>query len=149
MIQFTRTIVEKLERWSGLPFKRLIKFGLVGGSGIIVNMGIFYLANEMAGITYKISSLFAYELSILNNYFWNNLWTWKDRVIEGSKKKQIRFLKYHLITGLSAVINYIILLTSVEVFGLNKYLGNLIGIFIGMGINFILNHFWTFRKQQN
>ena len=147
MIAFTRKIVESLEKWSGLPFKRLIKFGLVGSSGVIVNMGFFYLFNELFLIIYQISSLIAIEISIINNFIWNNLWTWKDRATDNTKKQKIRFLKYNLISWISASLSYGILLASVEILGWNKYVGNLTGILCGMGFNFILNHFWTFKKH--
>lgn len=88
MINLARKTIETLEKLTGLPFKRLIKFSLVGGSGIIVNMGIFFILNEFFGLIYKISSIISIELAIINNYTWNSLWTWKDRATDSSKEKK-------------------------------------------------------------
>lgn len=145
MIHITRIILEKLEKTTGIPVKRLVKFSLVGGSGTGVNMGLFFFLNETLSMPYQISSIIAIETSIITNFILNSWWTWQDRQASRRKEKGFRFLKYHLIVGFSALINYGILLLLVETTGLNKYLANLAGIMAAMGINFILNHKWTFR----
>jgi len=146
MIHLARTLTEKIEKLTRLPVKRLMKFGFVGGSGIVVNMSFFYIFNEFASFSYKISFVFAFEISIINNFILNTLWTWKDRKTKDKKEKKIRFFKYHLITLSAALINFLFLWGLVEYFAFNKYLANLIGIFAGMSINFLVNHKWTFKK---
>jgi dolichol-phosphate mannosyltransferase len=59
-------------------WKKLLKFGMVGISGILVNMGVLYYLKEYAGFYYLAASFFAIELSILNNFLWNDLWTFRS-----------------------------------------------------------------------
>ena len=66
---------------------RYIKFGLVGASGTLVNIGILYLAQEFlfAAINAPRSRLYAslalaIAIATLNNFTWNRLWTWSDRL---------------------------------------------------------------------
>lgn len=146
MIKLTRLIISKIETLTGLPIKRAVKFALVGSSGVLVNMGFFFIFNEIIRLAYQISSIIAIEIAIINNFIWNAYWTWKDRKTANVKEKRIRFLKYHLITGASSLMNYGILILLVEAAHMNKYIANLIGILIAMGFNFILNHKWTFKK---
>lgn len=148
IIHLARRIISRLEEQLHLPLRRLIKFGLVGFSGVLVNMGLFFLFSDVAGFSYYLASPIAIEFSIVNNFLWNTGWTWKDRKTTCRKEKTWRFLKFHLISALSALVNYGILVLLVEKGGLNKYLANLAGIALGTGINFILNHFWTFGKKE-
>lgn len=117
------------------------RFALVGISGIIVNQGVLALLNLVFGIPVGISGAIAIETSILNNFTLNNLWTWKNRNEQSLWQKLI---KYHTVTLFSGLVNYTILLVLTHI-GFHVLIANLIGIGIGMTINFIFNHFWTFR----
>ncbi len=91
------------------------------------------------------SAQFTIELSILGNFFLNNYWTWNKKNVPGIYN---RLIKYHLVTIVSGIINYVILLILIH-YGFHYFFSNLIGIGFGMIINFILNHFWTFKPKKN
>ena len=122
---------------------RLLKFGVVGISGVGVNMGMLYFLTEYVHIPYLISSIIAIEISIISNFLLNDIWTWKDRI----KKKYIyRLIQYHVSVGITAVfVNWLLLLILTEVFGLYYLLSNLIGIAMGTFANYIINDVWTFK----
>ena len=122
---------------------RLLKFGVVGISGVGVNMGMLYFLTEYVHIPYLISSIIAIEISIIFNFLLNDIWTWKDRI----KKKYIyRLIQYHVSVGITAVfVNWLLLLILTEVFGLYYLLSNLIGIAMGTFANYIINDVWTFK----
>ena len=121
---------------------RLLKFSLVGGSGVLVNMFCLYLLTELFQIFYIISSIVAIETSILSNFFLNSIWTWNDRKQQSSFN---RLLKYHICVGITAIIaNWLLLISLTELAGLHYLLSNLIGICIGVLINFVTNDLWTF-----
>ena len=123
-----------------------LKFELVGISGIAVNQGLLALQVDYLNIDLKVASIVAIELSILNNFLWNNIWTWKER-----KKHNvwIRLLRYHMVTAFSGGVNYITLLVLTDSAGMHYLIANLIGIGLGMIINFALNHLWTFQKKES
>jgi dolichol-phosphate mannosyltransferase len=129
---------EKLEEF--------LKFAVVGGSGVIVNMGCFFLLTRYAGLKIEFASPIAIEVSILTNFFLNNTWTFRKR----NTKVRLagRILRYHLVTGLAGLVNYGILLLLAKVFGMHDLIANLIGIIIGTFINFFLNSFWTWRIKE-
>ncbi|MBF8296804.1 MAG: Dolichyl-phosphate beta-D-mannosyltransferase [Bacteroidetes bacterium] len=131
---------------TGLLTPRFLKFGVVGASGVVVNMGGLYLFKEFAGIPYFIASLFAIELSILSNFTVNLLWTWRDRAGEGTLWTKI--LRYHIGAGATAFLgNYLVLIALTELLGLHYMVSNLIGIAVGTLSNYIINDLWTFRKH--
>jgi dolichol-phosphate mannosyltransferase len=123
---------------------RFVRFFVVGASGVVVNEGILILLTKM-GFHYAVSSLFAIELSILNNFALNNAWTWSDRragTFGG------RLVKYHLVAGFTSFcVNWTLLIFLTRFFGIDYKISNLIGIAAGMVLNFALNHKWTFRKH--
>jgi len=124
---------------------RILKFAVVGISGVGVNMGLLYLLTENLKIIYPISSIIAIEMSIISNFILNDLWTWRDRI---KKKLFYRFSQYHISVGLTAILaNWIILVLLTEIFNIYYLISNLIGISIGTLSNYIINDLWTFRKK--
>jgi len=124
---------------------RLFKFSVVGLSGVAVNMGLLYVLTHYLGLYYMVSGVIAIEVSILTNFFLNDLWTWKDRQKKSYRK---RILQYHISVGITAVLaNWLLLVLLTEVMGLHYLVANLIGISVGMLFNYTLNDLWTFRGQ--
>jgi dolichol-phosphate mannosyltransferase len=67
----------------------IVRFALVGGSGVVVNMGVLYALHGTAGWPLIPASVLAVEAAILNNFFWNDRWTFKTR--HGARYRFIRF----------------------------------------------------------
>jgi dolichol-phosphate mannosyltransferase len=127
--------------------EELLKFGIVGGSGVLVNMGLLFVLTRYFSVRLEIASVIAIEVSILSNFFLNNLWTFKKR--DTHVPFWTRLLRYHLVTGLAGIVNYLVLLLLVKNFGLHDMLSNLIGILIGTFINYSLNSLWTWRVRSS
>ncbi|HEC42149.1 MAG TPA: GtrA family protein [Bacteroides sp.] len=123
--------------------KEFMKFAVVGGSGVIVNMGFFFIFTRYAGVRMEFASPMAIEISILTNFFLNNAWTFRKRDTRVGFTGRI--LRYHLVTAVAGLVNYLTLLLLVKVFGMHDMIGNLIGILLGTVINFFLNSLWTWR----
>ena len=123
--------------------KEFIKFAVVGGSGVLVNMGGLFLLTRFAGMRIEFASPIAIEISILTNFFLNNAWTFRKRDTQIGFRGRI--LRYHLVTAMAGVVNYLTLLLLANVFGMHDLIANLIGIILGTFINFFLNSLWTWR----
>ncbi len=167
--------------------RRIIKFLVVGTSGVPVNLGVVYLATNLMssqsfqGLRDGIAQLFnmptlsasglrdfvAYGLgvivSIFTNFLLNNFWTWGDRVA-GDNTGQFfkRLVKFYLVSSVAAAFQ---LGTSSLVSALvrgNEFFATvihgdyriyhivapLIGILVGLVINFVANNLWTFKKKR-
>jgi ATP-dependent Clp protease protease subunit len=91
--------------------KRFLKFGTVGASGTVVNLGVLYwgqehLFRDMQPIQLKlnVSLALAIFLATVNNFFWNRLWTWVDRKQLHHKSWLVQFWQYTLACGLSIAL---------------------------------------------
>jgi len=120
------------------------KFGLVGTSGFVVNQGGLMLLVGLCGLPTWLGGIIAIEVSIIANWFVNDIWTWRDR------RKDIwyiRMVKYNIVAGITAFgVNYPILILLSEVVEINYALANIIGIAMAATMNFLLNHHWTYKE---
>lgn len=74
---------------------RFFKFGIVGFTGFLVNFGFLRLFRSL-GLTETLSWLFSTEMAIINNYVFNNLWTFSEKKIGGIKNTLAKFLQFNL-----------------------------------------------------
>ena len=124
--------------------REFIKFCIVGTSGVFVNIGIYAGLTRLLGIPMEFASPIAIESSILSNFVLNHLWTFKWR--NSSSNLKFLLLKFHLVCGMAAIVNYGLLLTLVRVFGMWDIAANLLGIVAGTVINYGMNSLWTWKN---
>lgn len=59
-------------------FLQLIKFCLVGGSGMVWDMGITALTTELLGFDPRIGAVLGFLVAVVNNYLLNRIWTFQN-----------------------------------------------------------------------
>lgn len=143
-MKFQFSTVKKL---LGFDPIRFIKFGLVGGSGIVVDMGLLWLFTELIGLHYVLSGILAFTAAVVNNFIWNDLWTWSDRGDSGIDAYLVRLIKFFLVSSIAGVVKIAILWLLTHFFNLYYLLSNLVGIAVGMILNFSINNLWTFKVR--
>lgn len=125
------------------PIARFFRFGLVGFSGVFVDMAILYLLSDPTtlGLPLTRSKIIASEFAIINNFLWNDFWTFADisRRQPGLRQRLERLLKFNLICLSGLIINVLLLNFLFNVFGINRYVANLIAIAAVTLWNFWLN----------
>lgn len=151
----TRDILEFMLNAVRIRFKStkiMLKFALVGSSGVIVNLGIFSGIQYILSYSHLLSdpgllaaSLAGDEVSILYNYFLNNMWTFnnssnRDHVIS-------KLLKFHVTAAASVVINNSILFILYKLFLVPDIPAKLIGIIVAFFWNYFINVKWTWRED--
>lgn len=125
---------------------RMLRFGVVGLSGVVVNQGLLMLLHGTLGAPLLLSSIIAIEVSILTNFVLNHTWTW--RVPLGEPGLIRRAVQYHAAAVMAAFAgNVIILMGAVELFGVDYRIANLVGIAVGTVINFTAGEVWIFRSR--
>lgn len=139
----SRGRVSRLRQKYQLPLQRFLRFGLVGLSGVFVDMGLLYLLSDPASLGWGLtrSKIIASEIAILNNFLWNDRWTFGDISSQqrGWRKRLKRFLKFNLICLSGLILNVLLLNGLYNLLGLNRYLANLIAIAAVTLWNFWLN----------
>jgi dolichol-phosphate mannosyltransferase len=148
----SRGRVTKLREKLRVPVKRFLKFGLVGFSGVFVDMAIFYLLSDASTLGWGLtrSKVIAAEVAVLNNFLWNDLWTFRDLAQKQSGWRKLikRFVKFNLICLLGIGLNLIILNLLFNYFGVDKYIANLIAIAVVTIWNFWFNLKLSWRVTQ-
>lgn len=125
-------------------FKQFIKFGIVGAIGTLINIAILYSLTEYIDIYYIISEIIAFFVAGLNNYIWNKLWTFKEKIKDQVVSKYVQFIVISLI---SLFVNISTLYVLVEYFKFWYVLAEVVAIVIAFLLNFIGNKVWTFRSK--
>jgi dolichol-phosphate mannosyltransferase len=122
-------------------------FCVVGGSGVLVDMAVLGLLAAGLGWNLSLAKVVAAETAIINNYAWNNLWTFRGRAGVGWSGWLAGLGRFNLIC--LAGIGWSVLLLNVGVYGLglNVYLANGIAIVLVSLWNFWLSERFGWRKQ--
>ena len=130
-------------RLSLLPVNRFVRFAVVGFSGVFVDMSMLYLLSDPGMLAWGLtrSKLLGAEAAIINNFIWNDRWTFGDvaRTQNGTRQKLRRFGKFQLICLGGLVLNALLLNLQFNQFGVNRYIANAVAIVIVTGWNFWLN----------
>lgn len=135
--------------------KLLIKFGLVGVSGTLLDFLLFKTIIWSVHFTPPIARLFSGELAIINNFTFNNLWTFRHR--KTNNNFLAKLVMYNIIAYGGVAIASALMLVLHKSFG-DGYvtIGSLrlaynnfyffVTIPPVMVWNFTVNHFVTWKK---
>ena len=144
-----RDQIEFLLNIPRLGFRNLedfMKYSLVGVSGVFVNLGLYFLLTRYYEISELVAPLIAIESALISNFILNNFWTFGKRITQS--RIRVKFVKFHLVSGFSALINYSAFLTLFLFFGLYDILANLIGIGLAAIVNYLINSNWTWKGNK-
>ncbi len=130
-------------------FGRLIKFGIIGSSGVIVNNFFLWLFFKKMALPLAIASPFAIAIAIFNNFSWNDRFTWNENRELRHYTYLHRLIRYYASAALGGGINYVTLLILTHLLNWPYLLGNLAGIGLGMISNFLLSEFWVFKNRKS
>lgn len=138
-IEYLRHLLRlRFARW---PMGKFIRFGLVGFSGVFVNMGVLYVLRNFCKLELTRSLIVAAELAIVSNFLWNDLWTFGEisRRQRGNRQRLKRLLKFNTICLMGLILNVLLVNVMFNIFGMNEYLANLIAIVAVTLWNFWIN----------
>jgi dolichol-phosphate mannosyltransferase len=137
----SRHTVRRIHRATREPanWMQLLKFGLVGGSGYVVNLIVFAVLTQAADAHHLLAAVGAFCVAVSNNFVLNRVWTFAAR--DGHAGFQAaRFFAVSLV-GLAFNLVLLELLVS---FGLPEVPAQALAVALTMPVNFIGNKLWTF-----
>ncbi len=137
-----RTGVRSLTPLAHLPVPspgvlRFFRFGLVGGSGVVVNLVGIWLLHDELGLPLGLAGVLAVSLAIVNNFLWNNYWTF------GATGIAARRLAQFVAVSLVGMAVNVATLTILNRFGIHYLPATLAGIMLATSWNFFANSRWT------
>ena len=83
-----------------------LQYCLVGGLGVLVNMGVFMLAYRLSGQSKELSIILGIFVSMVFNFMLNDLWTFKNYKSRSLGEKLFKSLKFLTFCSIGALINY-------------------------------------------
>jgi putative flippase GtrA len=124
-----------------------LKFNVVGVLGFALQVGaLFTLTHTSHPISYLTATVLAVELAILNNFFWHQLWTWRDRPSSTVNETLRRLAKFNITTGLVSIAgNLLCMSILVGRLGVAIVLANVVSVLVCSLLNFILADRFAFK----
>ena len=120
---------------------RAFKYTLVAASAGLIQIGLFTLLNELAGLAYWTSYLIALVASVLWNFTINRKFTFKS-ASNVPKAMLLVFAYYVVFTPLSTLLEHY--LTGI---GWNEYVVTIMNMVINFVTEFLYQRFFVFRKS--
>lgn len=159
-------IIEKLIRWffrvlhinlsekQMEGFLQFVKFGIIGLSNTVVSYALylgtlFFLQSRgwIPRFDYMVANVVGFVLSVLWSFYWNRKFVFHPE--EGKKipwpQALLKTYISYAFTGL--LLNSLLSILWVEVFGMSKVYAPILNLIISVPINFLMNKFWAFKSK--
>ncbi|HEX2103850.1 MAG TPA: GtrA family protein [Solirubrobacteraceae bacterium] len=121
---------------------QLVRFGLVGASGYVVNLAVFTLLVHAAGAHYRLAATGAFLVAVANNFHWNRHWTFRARGGHAGFQAA-RFLTVSL-----AAFGFNLLVLEILIAGLGapEVPAQALAILAATPLSFLGNKLWSFAR---
>ncbi|MCB9521300.1 MAG: GtrA family protein [Myxococcales bacterium] len=145
--------------------RRIVKFAIVGASGLVVNQAIVWFVGAMllggtdSGMGRATALGAGIVVSIFTNFVMNDLWTWGDRQKGGTADWFRRCAVFYGTNGVGAAIQWSVAATVAHMLVLERSVGgvdgralslqlaSLTGVAVATPLNYVVNHYLTFRDR--
>jgi putative flippase GtrA len=127
---------------------KMIQFGIVGGSMLILNVVILYLLTSLFGIYYIISAILSSLFLTGLSFYFNENWTFNSITNYTYKKMRHRVVSYYLVSSSGISLNIIILFLLTNYANLYYLYSSIIASFLVYLWNFSLNEKITWQGKQ-
>lgn len=122
---------------------KILKFGIVGLLGLIVDFGITWLCKEKLRMNKYVANTLGFSFAATNNFILNRIWTFHS----ADPAVYRQYLSFVAVALVGLVLNNLIIYFLNEKRQLNFYAAKAIAIAIVMLWNFSINYLYTFGGQ--
>ena len=124
---------------------RWLKFNLVGGIGIGVQLLVLVTLRTRFQLDYLVATALAVEATVVHNFFWHERFTWADR---RAKSRLMRFIKFNLTTGLVSILGNVALMKLLAgILHMQYLVANTTTIAACSLVNFAVSDRFVFRSH--
>jgi putative flippase GtrA len=121
---------------------QLFKFGLVGGSGYLINLAVFAFSTGNLGIHHAAAAVAAFCVAVTSNFLWNRHWTFG--AADGPAGFQA--VRFFTVSIAALLLNIAVLEALVTGTSLGELTAQAIAVAVAMPFNFVGNRLWTFAN---
>lgn len=125
-----------------LPWQRLIKFVITGGSALLLDLGVYYLLTRYANLPYLLSRTISLGLAFGWNFSLNRYWTFQA---QGGRVSQ-QAIRFVIVMTATSLLSLALMRLGVSVLRLNDILVLLTVSVLITAINFTAHQFWSYRN---
>lgn len=119
---------------------QLFKFGLVGGSGYLINLGVFALLAGTVSVHHLLAAIGAFCVAVTNNFLWNRYWTFGP----GDGLARFQAVRFFIVSLASLGLNLAVLEALIASGSVGELAAQAIAVAVAMPFNFLGNRLWTF-----
>ncbi|MFI7500272.1 GtrA family protein [Streptomyces sp. NPDC049687] len=119
--------------------RQLVRYTFIGGSGVVLDLVVFLLLHNGAGLNEQFANAISTTLAITNNFVLNARFTFeaRDRIV-------VRFLRFYAV-GLSGIaLTNLLFLAFTDGLGVSANLVKLGSMPLVLALQFVLNKKWSF-----
>ena len=121
---------------------QLVRFGVVGAIGFVVNLGVYALFVHALGVEYHVAAAVAWIVAVTNNFILNRHWTFDAR--EGRARFQA--MRFFLVSLCAFGASQLVLTLLVEG-GVAKVPAQALAVAGTTPLNFLGNKLWSFKNR--
>ena len=119
---------------------QLLKFGIVGGSGYLINLAVFAVLVGNLGVHYAAAAIGAFCVAVTNNFLWNRYWTFGP----GDGSAGFQAARFFAVSIASLGLNLVVLEALIAGDAVGDLTAQAIAVAVAMPFNFLGNKLWTF-----
>jgi dolichol-phosphate mannosyltransferase len=123
-------------------FRQLVKFGLVGATGFLINVGVFAFCLRALDVHYRLAYVIAFAVAVTNNFVWNRIWTFRHE--RDRSHAAMQGMRFFAISLAAALVGFVLLELFVRA-GMPKIPGEMLAVVLVVPISFLGNKHWSFR----
>lgn len=123
-------------------WKRYLIFCGVGFSGLLVDLSLFHWLHTRTGWPLEAAKVVAAETALLNNFLWNDRWTFGNRPQNSVAPWPRRLLRFHLICLSGIALTLVLLGLLYRGAGIPADPANAMAILAVSGWNFVWCRRW-------
>ncbi|MER6954945.1 MULTISPECIES: GtrA family protein [unclassified Streptomyces] len=119
--------------------RQLITYALVGGSGVLLDMGAFLLLYNVAGMHEQVANVLSTSLGITNNFILNALFTFdkRDRLL-------MRYLRFYAVGLTGIALTFVLFAVFSRGLDIDPNLVKAGSLPLVLALQFVLNRKWSF-----
>jgi putative flippase GtrA len=122
---------------------QLVRFGVVGGLGFVVNLAVYTLCVHAIGVDYHVAAVIAWLVAVANNFVLNRHWTFDA----GEGRAHFQAMRFFVVSLVALGLSQLLLTLFVESGGLAKVPAQALAVAASMPLNFLGNKLWSFRSE--
>jgi putative flippase GtrA len=119
---------------------QLLKFGIVGGSGYLINLAVFAVLAGALDVHHIAAAIAAFCVAVTSNFLWNRYWTFGP----GDGSAGFQAARFFAVSLAALGLNLIVLEALLAGGEIGELTAQAVAVAVAMPFNFLGNKLWTF-----